>query len=203
MIAIDELVVADEPDAWRAAGFTVDDDVCRIGTVRVRLTGRSSRGVVSWSLRGVPGLTELDGIPTVASERPPAEPGVHPLGVTHIDHLVLMSPNLPRTEAALESIGVPARRHRDTSLGGAPLRQIFFRLGEVILEVIGSPDATGDGPASFWGITHAVSDIDTAAAFLGEHTGRVKDAVHPGRRITTLRHKELGISVATALISLP
>jgi hypothetical protein len=46
-----------------------------------------------------------------------------------------------------------------------------------------------------------VADIDAAAALLGEHTGRVKDAVQRGRRITTLRHRDLGISVSTALMS--
>ena len=34
-----------------------------------------------------------------------------------------------------------------------------------------------------------------------EHLGKVKDAVQPGRRITTLRHKELDMSVATAFMS--
>jgi hypothetical protein len=208
-VTIDELVVADRPEAWRAAGFTVDGDTCRIGTVRVRLAGpEGGTGVVAWSLRGVPddraadlAAHGLDGVPTTVSHEPPGPAGTHPLGVTHLDHVVLTSPDLARTTAALESLGIAARRTRDTELGGAPLRQVFFRLGEVILELIGAPDATGEGPATFWGLTHAVTDIDAAAALLGEHVGRVKDAVQPGRRITTLRHRALGLSVATALIS--
>jgi hypothetical protein len=32
-------------------------------------------------------------------------------------------------------------------------------------------------------------------------TGRVKDAVQPGRRITTLRTRDLGTSVRTVLMS--
>lgn len=43
--------------------------------------------------------------------------------------------------------------------------------------------------------------IDATADLLGEHVGRVKDAVQPGRRIATLRHRELGMSVNTAVIS--
>ena len=202
-VTIDELVIADEPSAWAAAGFTVEGDLCRIGTVRVRLVGSGPQsGVLSWSLSGITGsVTDVDGLRTTASVRPPTEPAQHRLGITHIDHVVLSTPDLARTEAALAAIGLDARRHRDTELGGAPLRQVFYRMNEVILEVIGSPDATGPGPATFWGLTHAVTDIDAAAAQLGDRAGRVKDAVQKGRRITTLRHRELGISVATALIS--
>jgi hypothetical protein len=205
-VTIDEILVADPPSAWRAAGFTVEDDLCRIGAVRVRLVGRDrGTGVVGWSLRNVPEerlvASALDGLPTAVSAASPAEPAEHALGVTGLDHVVLASPDLARTVAALEAVGLDVRRERDTTLGGAPLRQIFFRLGDVVLELIGSPDATGPGPATVWGLTHTVADIDAAAALLGEHTGRVKDAVQPGRRITTVRHKALDISVATALIT--
>lgn len=205
-VTIDELLVADPPSAWRAAGFSVDGDECRIGTVRIRLVGRDrGAGVVGWSLRGIPeeGLVAgaIDGLPTLVSTAAAAEPAKHPLGVTGLDHVVLATPDLGRTVAALEVLGLNLRRVRDTTLGGAPLRQIFFRLGDVVLELIGSPDATDAGPATVWGLTHTVPDIDAAAALLGEHTGRVKDAVQPGRRITTVRHTELDISVATALIT--
>ncbi|WP_182379781.1 glyoxalase [Nocardioides sp. WS12] len=203
-VSIDELVIADAAEAWVAAGFTVDDDeVCRVGTVRLRLAGAGhGKGIVSWSLRDVPaGLTELDGIVTTVSDTPLAEPAQHANGVTHIDHVVLLSPNLPRTLAALGDIGLEARRVRDGELGGAPVRQAFFRLGDVILEVIGAPDSAGEGSSSLWGLTYTVDDIDAAAVFLGERTGPVKDAVQPGRRITTLRNREIGISVRTALIS--
>lgn len=201
-VTIAEILVTDPPEAWRAAGFAVDDDgACRVGTVRVRL-GAEGTGVVGWSLRDLPpGTTDLDGVPTTGSSEQAAEPARHPNGTTHIDHVVLLTPHLARTVAALEAIGLDVRRERDGALGGAPMRQVFFRLGEVVLEVVGSPDATGEGPASIWGLTHAVADIDAAAALLGEHTAPVKDAVQPGRRITTVRTRELGISVRTALIS--
>lgn len=201
-VTIAEIHVADPPEAWRAAGFAVDDDGgCRIGTVTVRL-GAPGTGVVGWALRDVPaGTTDLDGVPTTVSDEQPAEPARHPNGTTHIDHVVVLTPHLARTVAAIEATGLDVRRERDGALGGAPMRQVFFRLGEVVLEVVGAPDAAGEGPASFWGLTHTVADIDAAAALLGEHTAPVKDAVQPGRRITTVRTRELGISVRTALIS--
>lgn len=205
-VTIDELFVADPPEAWRRAGFTVEDDVCRIGSVRVRLVGREQgTGVVGWSLRGIDPeqLVDraLDGLPTSVSTAPATEPAEHALGVTHLDHVVLASPDLTRTVATLEAVGLSVRRERDTTMGGAPLRQVFFKLGDVVLELIGAPDAAGEGPATIWGLTHTVTDIDAAADLLGEHTGRVKDAVQEGRRITTLRHRALDISVATALIT--
>ncbi len=62
-------------------------------------------------------------------------------------------------------------------------------------------DQATEGPATLWGLTHVVADIDATADLLGERVGRVKDAVQPGRRIATLRHRELGMSVNTAVIT--
>lgn len=207
-VTIDEIDVADTADAWTRGGFTVGvDAVCRIGSVGIRLTGRDyGTGIVGWSLRGVPpgiSLDDLDGIPTRRSEAAAAPPAEHANGVTAIDHVVLLSPDLGRTVAALAALDVQPHRERDGELGGRPIRQIFFRFGEVIIEVVGSPETAGDGPATLWGITYVVADIDATASFFGEHTAPVKDAVQPGRRITTVRHRDLGMSVRTAMISAP
>nr|WP_090275605.1 glyoxalase [Mycolicibacterium komanii]CRL68599.1 hypothetical protein CPGR_01186 [Mycolicibacterium komanii] len=207
-VTVDEIVVADPADAWGRAGFTVDADAtCRVGGVRIRLVGSDGgSGIVGWSLRGLPSdaaLSEVDGIPTTVSDAPPAAGATHANGVTAIDHVVVLSPDLDRTVAALTAIGVASRRERDGELGGTPIRQIFFRFGEVIVEVVGSPGTTSEAPSTLWGITYAVADIDATAAFFGDRTAPVKEAVQPGRRITTLRHQEFGMSVRTALISAP
>ena len=60
------------------------------------------------------------------------------------------------------------RRERDGELGGQPIRQVFFRLGEVIVEVVGSPTTAAEGPSSLWGITYVVADIDGTVAFFGD-----------------------------------
>jgi hypothetical protein len=202
-VTIDEIHVADPAEVWRKAGFSVDPDgVCRVGDVRVRLVDRGS-GILGWTLRGPVHDSELDGIPTTSSEAIAPEPATHSNGVAGIDHVVLLSPNLSRTVDALAAIGLQPRRERDAELGGRPIRQIFFRLGSVILEVVGSPDVANDGSSSLWGITFVVADIDATAAFFGDRTLPVKDAVQTGRRITTLRHRDLGMSVRTAMISAP
>jgi hypothetical protein len=205
---IDEIVVGDEPDAWRDAGFVVDaDGVCRIGTVRVRLAGRvEGKRIRSWLLRDVVGLAagaggDIDGLPTWTTERPAAEPAQHPNGVIMIDHVVLATPDVARTVDALEAAGFVALRTRDTDTYGAPMRQTFFRAGEVIVELIGPQEPGGDGPCAFFGLAYTVDDIEETAAYYGARLGRVKDAVQPGRRIATLRHKELDLSVPTAFMS--
>ena len=206
-ITVAEIAVADAPEAWARAGFAVDsDDVCRIGGVNIRLAGSGrGSGIVGWSLRGLPdgSADELDGIPTTRSSAVVSMPALHPNGVTDIDHIVLFSPDLDRTVVALAAIGVEPRRERDAQLGGRPIRQIFVRFGDVIIEVVGSPEAASEGPSTLWGITYEVANIDATAAYFGDRTAPVKDAVQPGRRITTLRHDELGMSVRSAMISAP
>ncbi|MCG7582204.1 VOC family protein [Mycolicibacterium sp. OfavD-34-C] len=232
-LTVDEIHVADAPDAWARAGFTVDSagdaaPCCRVGGVRIRLVGsHHGSGIVGWSLGGLPaGFSgELDGIATARSDdcgaatastptevnpaasacsptdAPRAAPAEHSNGVTAIDHVVLLSPDPDRTVAAMEAVGEHPRRERRGELGGQQIRQIFFRFGEVIVEVVGAPAAAGDGPSTLWGITYVTADIDATAAFFGERTTPVKSAVQPGRRITTVRHRELDISVRTAMIS--
>jgi hypothetical protein len=236
-VTVDELVVTDPPDAWTAAGFSVDPDaVCRVGGVRIRLVGgggttgaalaatsdtgaapaatsgtgaalaatSGTAGIVGWSLRGLPSdgsFDDLDGIPTARSSAIAAAPVEHGNGVTAIDHVVLLSPDLRRTVESLAAAGVAPRGEREGELAGRPIRQIFFRFGDVIIEAVGSPGAASGGPSTLWGITYVVADIDATASFFGDNTTPVKDAVQPGRRITTLRYRELGMSVRSAMIS--
>jgi hypothetical protein len=206
MITIDEIVIGDPPQAWADAGFTVDDDgVCRIGTVRVRLVGRDEgKRILRWSLRGTtPGTLDsgtIDGMATETSATDPAEPATHANGTTSIDHIVLATPDCDRTVAALEAVGLEARRERRTESYGSPMRQTFFRAGEVIVELVG-PEAAGPGPAGFFGLALTVDDLAATKAALGDGVGEPKDAVQPGRRIATLRHRDLGLSVAIALMS--
>jgi hypothetical protein len=205
-VTIDEILVGDPPDAWRSAGFTVDDDgTCRVGSLRLRLVGRDGgKRILGWSLRGAPEARladgRLDGLPTTSSNNPPSTPADHPNGVLYVDHVVLLSPDLGRTEAALDAIGLQPRGERRTDTYGAPMRQVFFRMGEVILEVVGGEEP-GQGDPGFFGLAFTVADLDATAAFLGDHLGPAKDAVQPGRRIATLRHRDLGMSVATALMT--
>lgn len=183
--ALAALTIAAEPDAWRRLGFTVDGDgTCRIGTVACRLVG-GGRHIRAWSLEGLddPAVDDIDGLGLVPGS-PAAEAAEHDNGVADIDHVVVTTPDLGRTVGALEAQGFETRRYRDA---GGGMQQAFYRLGgPVILEVVGPPSPAGDGPARFFGLACNVADLDATAAFYGDASGRVKDAVQPGRRIMTL-----------------
>lgn len=205
---IDELTLADEPERWAALGFDVSDGCCRVAGVSMRLAGaEAGRGIVGWSLRDL-ASTELDGLATSRSQRPaPGTPApAHPNGVLAIDHVVAVSPSLDRTVAALQAAGLDLRRVREEPTPAGAPRQGFFRLGDVILEVIQEPGevlerAGGpDRPAFFWGLALRVRDIDRTAEMLGADAGSVREAVQPGRRIATLR-RSAGLAVPVALMS--
>jgi hypothetical protein len=207
---LEEIVLGDEPGAWRALGFTVVDGVVALGGVRIRLAGTGG-GAIGWSLRNLPSGADLDGLAAGRSDaarpdaaarsdaaRPdaaPADPTEHPIGATAVDHLVALTPDFDRTVRALREAGLDYRRTREA---GGGLRQAFFVLGPCLLE-LGGP-APGERTARLWGMTLVVDDIDAAATRLGDLLGRVKDAVQPGRRIATVR-PEAGLGVPVALIT--
>jgi len=205
---VDELEVADAPAAWSALGFEVDDDICVVGDVRIRLAGPGAgKGLTGWSLRDLES-TELDGLATTRSDRqaPGGQPA-HPNGITAIDHVVAITPALERTILALGDAGLDLRRIREQPTPAGAPRQAFFRLGATILEVVQEPPeaierAGGDHPAFFWGLAFVAPDLDTTVAGLGDRAGEIRPAVQPGRRIATLR-RTAGLTVPVALMTPP
>lgn len=198
---LDALVTGDEPEAWAAAGFRVDGDEVVVGGVRILCTGDGAASD-RWRLRtddDVP--TSVDGIATTTTDLDPPAPVLHPNGVDRFDHVVLRSPDLDRTTAALGTLGLDLRRTRDVDLGEQSVQQRFFRLGEVILELVGPPAPSGDGPCRIWGYALVTDDIDASAAQLGDRCSPPKPAVQPGRRIATVRTRELRIGPTIALMT--
>jgi hypothetical protein len=120
--------------------------------------------------------------------------------VTDLDHLVVMTPDIGRTTGAIEAAGLELRRTRETDQYGPSFRQTFFKLGDVILEVIGPVEPRDDRPARFYGLAFTVADLDATAAFLGDRLRPAKDAVQPGRRIATL-DRDAGSSLPIAFMS--
>lgn len=196
-VALTDLVIGDEPSAWAAAGFTVEGDRTRLGQVTLCFEPGERRGVLAWMLAGAEG-GDLDGIATAASAEPAGTTVDHPNGVSTLDHVVVATPDLERTVAALTAAGLEERRRRDV---GGGRQQVFFWLGEPILELVGPVEPAGDGPARVWGLALTCPDLDATVASLGDAVGAAKDAVQPGRRIATLRHKALDISVPIALMT--
>lgn len=205
---IDELTVADVPAVWAGIGFELDGDTCVVGDVRVRLVGLDpGKGLIGWSLRDLDG-TELDGLSTTRSDRPPpSESSAHSNGIAALDHVVAITPALDRTVAALQEAGLDLRRVREEPTPAGAPRQAFFRLGSTILEVVQEPAeaierAGGDRPAFFWGLAFVAPDLDATVAGLGDRVSEIRPAVQSGRRIATLR-RSAGLSVPVALITPP
>lgn len=196
----------DGPEAWQACGFGVDGGVCVVGGIRIRLgVDGEACGFVGWSLRDFNGA-ELDGLPTARSDRPPpGEQPEHPNGVTALDHVVAISPDLDRTVMALQRGGLDLRRVREEPTPAGAPRQAFFRLGATILELVQEPaEATeragGDRPAFFWGLAFIAPNLNATVAGLGDRVSEIRPAVQPGRSIATLR-RSAGLTVPVALMT--
>jgi len=151
------------------------------------------------------GSEQIDGLPIARSTaRGPGAPAPpHPNGVVGIDHVVAFTPDLDRTVAAAQAVGLDLRRVRDEPAPAGSPRQAFFRLGEAILEVAQAPPGSpldGDDPARFYGLALLAGDLDATVAALGDRVGEPRDAVRPGRRIATVR-REAGFGLPVALMS--
>jgi hypothetical protein len=219
--ALRVLRVTDPSEPWTALGFDIRNGGLSLGGVRVEFLPGRERGIVSWGLEGVsPQVpSSIDGLATegvlpaqpegVLPAQPesvllategllPAQPvpAAQPNGALGIDHVVVTTPDFDRTARALEQAGLGLRRVRDGERG----RQGFRRLGPAILELVevGAPDRSG--PARFWGLVVIVSDLEALAERLGDHLGRPRAAVQPGRRIATLR-PSAGIGPALAFMT--
>jgi hypothetical protein len=204
---IDQLTIADEPAAWEALGFTVEQGTCQLAGVQIELAGSAAgEGLVSWSLRGLRS-EELDGLPTVRSERPALPPALaQPNGAVGIDHIVAISPSFERSLAALETAGLDLRRVREEPTPAGAPRQAFFRLGREILELVQEPKDVAERrggperPAHFWGIALLVEDLDWTVQAMAPHASPARVAIQPGRRISTLK-RSAGLSLPVALMS--
>lgn len=200
--------VADAPEAWQKAGFGVVDDRIVLDGVEFRLSGSdhaevddANRGIRGWHVDGMTDAS-LDGL--AACEGPSTGTSAeieHPNGVSGIDHLVIATPNLPRTIAAFEDAGIEARRTRTFRLGDTERQQTFFWAGSTIIEMVGVVGEQGSGSASFWGLALVSEDLDATAASLDGLISPPKEAIQPGRRIATLDTRALNISVPIAVMT--
>lgn len=197
--------VGDPPEAWRAAGFRVDDSgVLVLGGTEVHCTG-SGAPFAGWRLDGVD--HDVDGLPTAPPPTGTASPGAgggaQPNGISRIDHVVLLTGDVDRTVGALTDAGLELRAERRTTRGGAPVRQAFCWAGDVIVELVGPGDGepTTDGPATVFGLALVADDLDATAAALGRLLGRPRDAIQPGRRIAGLRGRDVGIALPVAVMT--
>jgi catechol 2,3-dioxygenase-like lactoylglutathione lyase family enzyme len=131
---------------------------------------------------------ELDG------ERPRAKP-VADSPVVGLDHVVVSTEESERAAALYGArLGLDMaldRTHQDWG------QLMFFRCGDLIVEVVRRPVAGGDANHDkLWGVTWRVDDIDAARARLiasGIEVSEVRNGRKPGTRVMSVRSGTCGV----------
>jgi hypothetical protein len=210
--------VAGDPDVWRSLGFVVTDDghlplygtslrIVAPADVSSGHVDGAPAGITGWTLSGVPVAADATAPPTLLVDGlatevvAPSTPAFaeHPIAAMGLDHVVVMTPDLERTSAAIaEFTGCELKRVREVG----SMRQGFHRIGSggLIVELVERPEIP-EGDAAFWGLVVNVEDLDAACAHIGaDRISTPKDAVQPGRRIATIR-ADVGLGLPVALMT--
>lgn len=219
-VTIGELRISGPIEPWLNLGLVARADslICLVDLglrfVSTPDTNESSPGIVGWTLVNSSSDTpvlppaadratdsiSVDGIATaIVTQAPCLESPDSPLGVSGVDHVVIMTGQLERTCAAITAVtGAPLKRIRDAGRG---VRQGFHRCGNVIIEVVERPDIDAATSAAIWGLVLTVEDLDTAVRWLGPDViSAPRSAVQEGRSIATIKNGA-GLGVAVALMS--
>lgn len=203
MTAIGELLVRSPVEPWQRIGLRIEDGRSWIGGVCLRFIDDAhddgvEPALIGWTLVGSPSTpSTIDGLPTSYLDEIEPSTWQHELGVTGIDHVVVMTSSVERTCGEIQRVtGEPLKRIRDTGT----VRQGFHRMGSVIAEVVESDRVTGD-EANFWGFVMVVDDLHETAGRLGpEMLSPPRTAVQPGRLIASFR-ATAGLGLPIALMS--
>eukprot|EP00658_Telonema_sp_P-2_P075102 TRINITY_DN644_c0_g2_i1.p1 TRINITY_DN644_c0_g2~~TRINITY_DN644_c0_g2_i1.p1 ORF type:complete len:238 (-),score=43.44 TRINITY_DN644_c0_g2_i1:391-1104(-) len=194
------LDVADEPAAWRAAGFDLDpENKIQLGDICIRVVGRQEHpkgGIVAWRWSALEQTDPIPGIPTIFQPDAPFSSAPHRNGAMGVDHIVLFSPDWQQSVLDLRSVGLEPLRETNSVRRG--VTQVIYRPKNTIIELVG-PRKPPEHP-TLKGLTLVTSDVDTTHQFFGEYVKPPWDAVQPGRRMTVLKNFP-GISIAVAFMS--
>lgn len=187
------VVVGGPVQPWEALGFTVVDGLIPFWNGAVEVGDATPAPALRVAGTDVAG--DLDGVALLAGTVAPAVE--HPNGAVELDHVVIRTPSLERTSAAVEQrLGLPLKRIREAGT----LRQGFHRFPErgCIVELV---ETDGADRASLWGLVVIVADIDAFVAGAGTGlVGEARPAVQPGRRIASVR-REAGLPCPVAVMS--
>ena len=130
----------------------------------------------------------------MTNERPRSVPAAD-APITAMDHVVVSSTD-PERAAALYGarLGLDMALDRSHPDWG---RLMFFRCGDLIVEVVQRPDANADNAQDkLWGLSWRVADIDATRARLasaGIDVSEVRTGRKPGTRVLTVRNGTCGI----------
>ncbi len=115
--------------------------------------------------------------------------------VSRVDHVVLYTGDAEACIQAFGEDGLGIRLALDNSVPEWGGRMLFFRTGQLTLEVI-EPNKGIEGDDYFWGIAFQVSDLDARLSQLetqGVITSSARDGRKPGTRVATVKSHHLNI----------
>lgn len=194
---INEITIADDPAAWRALGFNVENDSVTIGeSYTVNLVGGDG-GVTSWTL-GVDGkegsttVTPRGMSVTIAEARKPEGPTNHEIGITNSAKAIVWTADTSASVIALQEaipeFGPPARDalHKGTHFAIWPLDDTDVGLEVVCLD----PDQGDDAVAALFFV---VEDFDKAVERMGV-ANLIPEDVYGGRRRVIIK-PGMGVSL--------
>lgn len=111
-----------------------------------------------------------------------------------VDHLVLQTRDAPSCiELFRDRLGIRLALDQEKPQWGG--RMLFFRCGQMTLEVIANPE-TGPDQALFWGLAFQCADIEVEAARLRERgvtLSAIREGRKPGTRVATVKSHCLGL----------
>ncbi|MEM1147564.1 MAG: VOC family protein [Pseudomonadota bacterium] len=122
---------------------------------------------------------------------------VEPGAVLALDHLVINTPNPDRTLANY-GVRLGLRLALDRTAEQWKTRFLFFRLGDLTLEIIHRLDAAHDPAAddAVWGLTWTTDSLEAAHARLssnGRNVSEIRTGRKPGTQVFTVRDGTQGI----------
>ncbi|HJM28471.1 MAG: hypothetical protein QF596_04850 [Acidimicrobiales bacterium] len=206
-----QVTLNENPKLWELIGFKVSqfdngDSFFMLGNVQFLLT--ASREPVGFSsLTAFEVEKPIDSLPFQAMAREDVDrilslpKTTHPNSISRIDHVVATTPDCDRTTSAFDDAGIPLKRVRTFGTKNNLVRQTFFWLGDVILELVGPDEKSSHGPAVFWGLALVSEDIEKTVNNLGDSCTPLKKAVQAGREITTVKTREIGINTPIAIMT--
>jgi catechol 2,3-dioxygenase-like lactoylglutathione lyase family enzyme len=153
---------------------------------RLHLATDSTFGVPISLVQREPGVVEE---PTTSTADTAA-------AVSGLDHAVIRTPHPERAVALYAGrLGLSLRLDRTEPSWGA--RLLFFRCGDLILEVVHDLEAgTSDAPDRLWGLSWRVPDVAAAHARLaasGIAVSEVRTGRRPGTQVFTVRNHTAGV----------
>lgn len=203
-LRLTQLLLTDEAEAWQGLGFEFIGATVAVGELEIHLDPNALKP--EWAFFDPDavdvgaefGESLVDGIPTRRSPRCETHRVGHANGIVGVDHLVVTTPDGPRTADALAHLGLELRRRRPTTMAGVEMEQWFYRPGTII-EVVAPREAVGEGSSAIWGITFVTADLDATARRLGSLLSAPRPAVQRGRHIASVR-REAGLRTRVAIM---